>query len=148
MIGNTRYMFNMNTWIDEKKQIDVAYLDIIIEDIKNNGEVLLDTDAGNISGEFDDEMRKTITGYLGDIGAYISDRCHNMVIMIIGGDTVISFLKKIECESILIIEEISDGTVLSKVKTGKRSIWLISRSGGFGDKKMISEVSRKIGMVR
>lgn len=147
-IGNKHYIFNINNWVDESKQIDSCFLKKLTEDVKNSQEVLLDTDVSNLKADIDDEQRKTVARYLGDIGAYVAENLQEMVIMIIGGDTVINFMNKIRCESILIIDEISCGTVLSKAVSKDKSIWIVSKSGGFGDIKTISMIRKKIGRTQ
>lgn len=66
-------------------------------------------------------------------------------VMIIGGDTMWGFVEKVNCKEINLVCEIAAGTVLSSINIDGIQSWIISKSGGFGNKELIEEVAKKIG---
>jgi len=88
------------------------------------------------------EMRKRISENLGGIADFwIRQDC---TLMIIGGDTVQGFAVKAHLRQIIPIEEIATGSVLSQIITDKKRLYLISKSGGFGEETLLEEIAEKI----
>ncbi len=65
-------------------------------------------------------------------------------VMIIGGDTLWGFVEQVNCTEITLVSEIVSGTVLSSVNIDNTLAWIISKSGGFGNKELIEEVYHRI----
>lgn len=68
----------------------------------------------------------------------------NAATFVIGGDTLIAFTKKLEIEMIFPLGELFPGVVLSKYRYQGNWQFLISKSGGFGDKDLLRNIYEKI----
>ncbi len=112
--------------------------------------LLLDTEIPDFSGMMggEENLRTDISELLGCIAGNLIIGCKEAVIMVIGGDTLLGFLKQMECRQIIPMEEVETGTVLSKIIDGKKKMWLISKSGGFGDEELVTRVINKLGFER
>lgn len=89
-----------------------------------------------------EEMRKRISENLGGIADFWARQ--DCTLMIIGGDTVQGFAVKAHLRQIIPIEEIAAGSVLSQIITDKKRLYLISKSGGFGEETLLEEIAEKI----
>lgn len=68
-------------------------------------------------------------------------------VMIIGGDTLMGFIEKADCDEINPLCELSIGTVLSKINVFGKYAHLITKSGGFGQKELIVEIDNLINSM-
>lgn len=91
-----------------------------------------------------DEARVTISKTLGRILKHLLKMGLEATIMIIGGDTLASFMQETGCGEITIYRELDQGTVLSSVRVGGREQWVISKSGGFGEPQLLMEVEQLV----
>lgn len=112
--------------------------------------LLLDTEIPDFSGRRKEEetLRTDISELLGSIAGSLIGGCREAVVMVIGGDTLLGFLKEMECRQIVPVEEVETGTVLSKIIDGKKKMWLLSKSGGFGGEELVTRVIDKLGFER
>lgn len=116
--------------------------------------LMIDTETDNIEHQTDRQsekmevLRTDISETLGKIGSYIIRGCENSVIMVIGGDTLRGYLEQMNCRQIVPVEEIETGTVLSKIIDGEKEMWMISKSGGFGERNLVTNVIDKLGFER
>ena len=60
--------------------------------------------------------------------------------MIIGGDTLIGFLKSVAFKELRPVIELSEGVVLSELVLDDRNILFISKSGGLGNLDTLVEI--------
>ena len=67
------------------------------------------------------------------------------MLMIIGGDTLLGFIRQLEWQVISPICELEPGTVLSSIGLAERQLLVVSKSGGFGKKDLLERISEKIG---
>ena len=129
-------------------------MDALKERFQRERIVMIDTGTDNIAeaaGEEPEEIahrRSDISRMLGMIGSDLMDAESDAVIMVIGGDTLQGFLKQMHCSRIVPVEEIETGTVLSRIVDGKRKMWVISKSGGFGEPNLVTNVINKLGFER
>lgn len=91
-----------------------------------------------------EEVRVRIADQIGMILRRLLEQNINCTLMIIGGDTLMSFVSQSECREIEPICEVEPGTVLSSMKIDNRNIWVITKSGGFGRRELLQTVVEKI----
>jgi D-threonate/D-erythronate kinase len=65
-------------------------------------------------------------------------------LMITGGDTLLSLIEHVPCSSMMPIQELSHGIVVSIVRVENRDIQVISKSGGFGTENDVVKVWQSI----
>lgn len=95
------------------------------------------------------EARERIAAYMADILAETEDRNKDSnenpkgrTVMIIGGDTLLSCLRRLECMELEPLAELFPGVVLSKYRAGGREKFLISKSGGFGSETLLTDLKK------
>lgn len=91
-----------------------------------------------------EEARVTISKTLGEILKQLLEMGLDATFMIIGGDTLAGFITGMRCGEITIYQELEQGTVLSSLRTEGKEQWIISKSGGFGDRKLLMEVEQLV----
>ena len=91
-----------------------------------------------------EEARVTISKTLGEILKQLLEMGLDATFMIIGGDTLAGFITEMRCGEITIYQELEQGTVLSSIRTEGKEQWIISKSGGFGDRKLLMEVEQLV----
>lgn len=80
-------------------------------------------------------------GYL--LSSLMRKNAHR-ALMIIGGDTLMGFITHSQCQEIEPICELEQGTVLSLASVDDVKIWLVTKSGGFGEESLIQSVADQI----
>lgn len=143
----------LNThWIDDNSSNNI--LNEIYQHSKNNNVVIIDTND-NINDESTiiyskkiglstDEMRKNITMTMGKILKYLIDKGVDNTIFIMGGDSLMGFAKQANINVISPVCEMESGVVLSKLNYNGRTLNVISKSGGFGEKTLFSDLSEML----
>lgn len=97
--------------------------------------------VNNIS---ESEVSRSIGKTLGNLfDRFIKEKVE-AVIMIIGGDTLAKCIEREGWPEITIYRELYPGVVLSSIDTFWGKQWIISKSGGFGEKKLLSDLKEKI----
>ncbi|MCD7965239.1 MAG: four-carbon acid sugar kinase family protein, partial [Clostridiaceae bacterium] len=91
-----------------------------------------------------EEARVTISSTLGEILKRLLNMELEATFMIIGGDTLAGFIAGFGGGEITIYRELEPGTVLSSISSGEREQWIISKSGGFGDPELLTEVEQMV----
>lgn len=61
-------------------------------------------------------------------------------VMVIGGDTLHACLKRLECKMLEPVCELFPGVVVSKCLMGEDELLLISKSGGFGEERLLTDL--------
>ena len=84
-----------------------------------------------------------IASSLGELAIRLLSEIPHLGLFVIGGDTMLSFLNKLGTPTIEPVAEIEKGIVASILNDGNRSIPVISKSGGFGDRNLISRILDK-----
>lgn len=87
-----------------------------------------------------EQARMTIAKTLGAVLDRLLDMGLEATFMVIGGDTLASCITQMHCSEITICRELGAGTVLSSIRRKGKEQWLISRSGGFGEPELLTEV--------
>ena len=109
------------------------------------GAVLVDaeTDDGDVEG-----TRSRVAKRLGEvIASLIRMRVDDLYLpFIIGGDTLMGFLRRMGNPEITLVDEIVPGVVMFLLRQQGREIQMLSKSGGFGDDALLVEMGG--GMLR
>lgn len=92
-----------------------------------------------------DELRVRIADTLGRVMEHLVRAGVKSTMLLTGGDTLMGFMRHIGCDEIVPVCEMAPGTVLSQVDIDGRTYSIISKSGGFGEEKLIAELAEKIG---
>lgn len=145
--------------LNSKQQEQLGYLESkegktwlkqITQQLRRNKILMIDTQTEHMAENEDtvEEKRNVIAKRLGRIGREMVKSCQDTVVMAIGGDTLFGFLQMMNCRQIIPVQELEAGTVLSCIMDNGREMWIISKSGGFGDAALVSNVIDKIGLER
>lgn len=95
-----------------------------------------------------DEMRVRIADTLGQVVEHLVRAGVKSTMLLTGGDTLMGFMSHIGCDEIVPVCEMAPGTVLSQVELDGKSYSIISKSGGFGEEKLMVELAEQIGAIR
>ena len=93
------------------------------------------------------EPRILIAAYLAEILAEIEDSVEGTV-MIVGGDTLLSCLRRLGCRDLEPLAELFPGVVLSRYRAGGKEKLLISKSGGFGKESLLADLQEMMKAAR
>lgn len=91
-----------------------------------------------------EQARVMISRTLGTVLKLLLEMGLEASCMIIGGDTLAAFIAEAGCGEITIYRELERGTVLSSMKAKEKEHWIISKSGGFGEPELLTEVERLV----
>ncbi len=84
-----------------------------------------------------EEARVYIAARISEILEYLMDKEENSTIMVIGGDTLIHFVRKMKCRQISLLYELEKGVVYSSMRSNGKTLKVISKSGGFGEENLL-----------
>ncbi len=87
-----------------------------------------------------DQMRRRISETMGEILKRLLDRGLKATLLVTGGDTLMAFMEKICQDELVPICEIASGVVLSQVRYRGETYNLLSKSGGFGARSLLSDL--------
>ncbi len=89
-------------------------------------------------------VRYRISSSHGRIVKYLLEHGMEYTIMMTGGDTLMGLMKVMNCTQLYPVCEIEKGAVLSLLIWNGRKIQVISKSGGFGGKEIITRIAEKV----
>ena len=123
-------------------------VDVICSEMKAGNVLILDTlaSASIIRGR-DRASAESVANTLGLI-AFECLRRTDFSLMVIGGDTLLSFLENFGRFELEPVCEIRKGVVLSYLRHGGRCIELLSKSGGFGTVDLITDLLRDRKLIK
>ena len=90
------------------------------------------------------QIRELIAQRLGSIAAEIAKHVPDYALMLTGGDTLLGFMRQINCTELQPIKEISSGVVLSHLNRGGKRLKIITKSGGFGNSTILDEIANEL----
>ena len=96
------------------------------------------------SGFSPEEIPERIAKRLGELSQFIVELKEDATLMIIGGDTLYSFMQKLKKPILDPVCEPVNGTVSMYVQSDGHNFPLISKSGGFGQEDLIIETSHYV----
>ena len=113
----------------------------IADGLYTNGAFIVDTAADSGLKLVDPEKAgEKVSDSLGALAVKLLGKIPGLSIFIIGGDTLLSFLKKAGCHEIEPLAEIEKGIVLSVIHLDRKNVAIISKSGGFGGDNLLSRI--------
>lgn len=91
-----------------------------------------------------EELRVRISTTLGFIIKELVNAGIDSTLLITGGDCLVGFMKHIGCDEISPVCEMAPGTVLSEIELQNRAIGVITKSGGFGQETLLTDLAGTI----
>jgi uncharacterized protein YgbK (DUF1537 family) len=113
---------------------------VIMEAVSERGQILESDIYAMQRGIPSDELRYLISENIGEIVRRILNRAYVGNLVIFGGDTLYSVMKKIGCEGIIPLLEISPGVVAAKTISNSHSFHIITKSGGLGNEDVVKVI--------
>ena len=92
-----------------------------------------------------EDMRRTISGSLGDILHHMLEGSAARTTLIIGGDTLLQCMNRMGVYKMKPLLEIYPGTVLSCFRYGSETRHVITKSGGFGRETLLTDLRELLG---
>jgi len=90
------------------------------------------------------DVRMKISTNMGRIIKRLLKEGLDSAIMITGGDTLMGFINQTDIKEITPIEDVVSGTVLFTIDFNGRTIQILSKSGGFGDEKLLITLAERM----
>lgn len=87
-----------------------------------------------------DRLSAQIASNMGLLVRALLDRALCTSIVIFGGDTLLGVMERIGCRSILPMDEIQPGIVVSQAFFREKALLLITKAGGFGSLQVIPQI--------
>lgn len=95
-----------------------------------------------------ENVRVRIAEQMGEIMSGLIMLGLNPTLMVIGGDTLFHFVRKVKCRQISLLSELEKGVVYSRMKIGGNFYGVISKSGGFGDEALLVRLIERMNGER
>lgn len=118
--------------------------DEITDLLKENSCVIMDTGGEVEPGEGIEERMAQVAGTVAETGGRILRNMPDTLLFFIGGDTLLSFLKKEGIRELIPHATDFSGTVLTQIKIGGKETAILSKSGGFGEPDLIPQIQSRI----
>lgn len=90
------------------------------------------------------EVRFRISEVHGRIVRELVDSGMDITVLLTGGDTLMGYMKLIQCTQLEPVCEIEPGVVVSKLEKNGHIQQVISKSGGFGTEDILDKIAKKI----
>lgn len=90
------------------------------------------------------DVRMKISTNMGKIIRRLIEEGLDSAIMITGGDTLMGFVNQTDIKEITPIEDVISGTVLFTIEFEGRTIQILSKSGGFGDERLLINLADRL----
>ena len=81
---------------------------------------------------------------MGRLGGSLLERMSEKTFMIIGGDTLLGFIKELGIQALEPVRGFASGTVLSRYTYEGTEHYLITKSGGFGSTGQLTEIQKEL----
>lgn len=142
--------------VSKKKMMDSANISYAVSDAellqwiekcRTKGALVIDVDDDNNNIEFGGrsfEVGMKIADGLAAITKRILDKGLNTTLFCTGGDTFLAVINKLGVQKISLDKEMYPGVVLTKVVYQEKPLNIISKSGGFGDKRLLPDILKYI----
>ena len=105
---------------------------------------VFDTVSANVSGADPNAQGKVIAQLVGRVIHDATEVNPDAIPMIIGGDTLLEFLRQRKIGTIYPMWELFPGVVMAYYFYQGRKCYLISKSGGFGEKTLLRSLRQKL----
>ena len=137
-------------WIDTEECRE--FLDGCMEEFGRTGRLIIDTNdrETNETKRYAEEhglkteaIRTGIVTALGMILKRLLDRGMHCTLLLTGGDTLLGFMKQIGVSRLTPVQEAAPGVVISLLDYNGCSYPVITKSGGFGNRELLSELAEQ-----
>lgn len=91
-----------------------------------------------------EQMRCRIAETMGKILKALLDAGTDATLLVTGGDTLLAAMNRLGQEELIPIREITPGVVLARIRYGGKEYNLLSKSGGFGTKDLLAQLTEII----
>jgi uncharacterized protein YgbK (DUF1537 family) len=125
------------------EQIEDSLVEKIFQAWESTGSCIVDVGTSDIRSwgdTSDDRLKDTISASLGRVFKKLLDRGFDTTLMCIGGDTLQTIFRIAGITKITPLYEYMPGVVLSKIEYERRQYQILTKSGGFGDENLITEL--------
>lgn len=111
-------------------------------DAEGQNETMRYADMNHLSLE---QVRKSISETLGEVLKQLLDKGEKAVLLVTGGDTLLGFMKKAGERELIPVCEVAPGCVLTKLKYCGEEYHIVTKSGGFGDERLLENIVKLLG---
>ena len=91
-----------------------------------------------------EQARVRVARRIGNVLKKLLEKNDERTLMIIGGDTLMGFVSQTGCRKIIPVCEVEPGTVLSAMEIDGKRVWVITKSGGFGNRELFQTVVKRM----
>ena len=89
-------------------------------------------------------MRQRISGVMGSLLKTFLEDGLEATWMVTGGDTLMAFMELADLHELTPICEYLPGVVLASVKIEGKTVYLLTKSGGFGEQTLLLDLEQKL----
>ncbi len=118
-----------------------------VDEVSKNGCAIIDVNGSKKITEEDEEaqkygltintLRQNIANLLGNLTKRLIDSGLDIIVYSIGGDTLKAIINALSINEINAVCELDAGVVLNSISYEDKSLFVISKSGGFGDENTV-----------
>ena len=87
------------------------------------------------------QTRERIADAMGGVLQQVLDMGLDRDILVTGGDTLLAFMKRVGLDTLTPLGEPVNGVVLSRIRYGGRRLNLMTKSGGFGQETLLTDLA-------
>ncbi len=91
-----------------------------------------------------EELRLLISEKIGYIVRHLIKEGLRSILLITGGDTLIAFIKQMQIDEMVPLYELAPGIVLSRCFIGTKQLYIVSKSGGFGNQDLFVNLAKEL----
>ena len=91
-----------------------------------------------------EDLRQHISCTLGHVLRQLVERGVRSTMLVTGGDTLMGFVRAAGVSEIVPVRELLTGSVLSLINVGGTTYNIISKSGGFGERTLVSDLAHLV----
>lgn len=117
-----------------------ALAERITQALRTSPVTVFDTGSAEVQGTDPKRIAEQVSVVIKDV----AERNTGSILLIIGGDTLIAFIRTMEIGIIIPVAELFPGVALAKYHYQGNWHFLISKSGGFGDEKLLMDIYEKL----
>lgn len=128
-------------WLKSLKDACLSGVPVIVDGF---GSIESNFEASGCDRAKTEEIRQRVARRLGEIMYEWFKFGLDHTLVTIGGDTLAGFMKKAECSELTPVCELSDGVVCSTLGLKGRVLQIVSKSGGFGYKNVLTDIASQL----
>ncbi len=128
-------------WLAGLKKLCEGGIPVMLDSFKCHGDC---DDYAAKAGISTEQLRAKVAHGLGEITREWTNFNLNHTLVVIGGDTLSSFMGVIGCNEVTPTCEMSAGVVCSVLKWSGHEVQIISKSGGFGYKEVLTDIEKTV----